>query len=63
MNDLYIYENMLKVIRERTKALKEAILYGAVVDFTAYQVLRGQLQELGQLEQELKRLLDKVSDG
>ena len=62
MNELYIYENMLKLIRERIQLIEEATLYGGVSDFTAFQVLRGQLSTLAQLEQDLKNLLDKVTD-
>jgi|TARA_X000001382_G_scaffold130772_1_gene126840 hypothetical protein len=61
MNDLYIYENMLKIIRERSKSVQESILYGAVADFAAFKELRAKLGELAQTEQDLKTLLDKVS--
>jgi len=61
MNDLYIYENMLKIIRERQESVKETILYGAVADYTVFKELRAKLGELAQTEQDLKTLLDKVS--
>jgi hypothetical protein len=61
MNDLYIYENMLKIIRERKTSVTETILYGAVADYTAFKELRAKLGELAQTEQDLKTLLDKVS--
>ena len=61
MNDLYIYENMLKIIRERKESVKETILYGAVADYTVFKELRAKLGELAQTEQDLKTLLDKVS--
>jgi hypothetical protein len=61
MNDLYIYENMLKIIRERKTSVTENILYGAVADYTAFKELRAKLGELAQTEQDLKTLLDKVS--
>ena len=61
MNDLYIYENMLKIIRERSESVKETILYGAVADYTAFKELRAKLGELAQTQQDLKPLLDKVS--
>ena len=62
MNDLYIYENMLKNVRERHKSVTEAICYGPVADFTAFKELRARLGELAQTEQDLKDLLNKVSD-
>ena len=61
MNDLYIYENMLKIIRERSESVKETILYGAVADYTAFKELRAKLGDLAQTEHDLKTLLDKVS--
>lgn len=62
MNDLYIYENMLKMIRERREAVAEAICYGPVADFTAFKELRAKLGELAQTEQDLRDLLKKVTD-
>ena len=62
MNDLYIYENMLKMIRERSESVRETILYGAVADYTAFKELRAKLGELAQTEQDLKTLLEKVSE-
>jgi len=61
-NDLYIYENMLKIIRERRSSIQETICHGAVGDFTAFKELRAKLGELAQTEQDLKDLLKKVSD-
>ncbi len=61
-NDLYFYENMLKIIRERKESTTETILYGAVADYTAFKELRAKLGELAQTEQDLKDLLKKVSD-
>lgn len=56
--DLYIYENMLKILRERREITTEALCYGAVIDFAAHKELRAVLGELAVLEQELKNLLD-----
>ena len=61
MNELYIYENMLKNVRDRQSMLKEAICVGPVADFTAFKELRARLNELAQIEQDLKDLLEKVS--
>ena len=61
-NDLYFYENMIKVVRERSETVKETILYGAVADYTAFKELRAKLGELAQTEQDLKTLLEKVSE-
>jgi|TARA_R110000824_G_scaffold298404_1_gene486634 hypothetical protein len=61
MNELYIYENMLKNVRDRQSMLKEAILFGPVADFTSFKELRARLGELAQTEQDLKDLLEKVN--
>ena len=54
MSDLYIYEKMLKIMREET------ITFGSVPDYSAFQDLRAKLGELAFLEQELKNLHNKV---
>ncbi len=61
MNDLYIYEKMLKNVRDRQSLLKEAICIGPIADFTAFKELRARLDELAQTEQDLKDLLEKVN--
>ena len=63
MSDLYIYEKMLKTIRDRRKLIEETITYGAVADFSAFQDLRAKLAELAFLEQELKSLHNKVTEN
>ena len=63
MNELYIYENMLKNVRDRQSMLKEAICVGPVADFTAFKELRARLDELAQTEQDLKDLLEKVNNN
>ncbi len=63
MNDLYFYENMLKNVRERRESVIEAICYGAVSDFTAFKELRAKLGELALTEQELKNLLNRISES
>lgn len=61
-NDLYFYENMLKIVRERQSSVRDAICFGPVADFTAFKELRAKLGELAQTEQDLKNLLNKVSE-
>ncbi len=63
MNDLYIYDNLLKLIQERRGFVIEAICYGPVADFTAFKELRAKLGELEQTEQDLKTLLNRISDS
>tara|TARA_Y100000004_G_C8628429_1_gene291850 strand:+ start:224 stop:418 length:195 start_codon:yes stop_codon:yes gene_type:complete len=63
MSDLYIYEKMLKTIRDRRKSIEETITYGAVADFSTFQDLRAKLGELAFLEQELKSLHNKVTEN
>ena len=63
MNELYIYENMLKNIRDRQDVVREALCYGPVADFTAFKELRARLNELAQTEQDLKDLLEKVDNN
>ncbi len=60
--DLYIYDNMLKILRQRQEQAQESLCFGAVPDFTAYKEQRAVLAELATLEQELKNLLEKVKD-
>lgn len=63
MNELYIYENMLKNVRDRQDVVREALCYGPVTDFTAFKELRARLNELAQTEQDLKDLLKKVNEN
>ena len=62
MNDLYIYENMIKILKERRESVIETICYGSVVDFSAFKELRAKLGELAKTEQDLKDLLNKISE-
>lgn len=62
MNDLYFYENMLKSVRERQKSYQDCICHGPVADFTVFKELRAKIAELAQTEQDLKDLLNRVSD-
>lgn len=62
MSDLYIYEKMLKNVRQRQNMIQETICYGVVPDFVVFKELRGRLGELATTEQDLKDLLKEVSD-
>tara|TARA_B100001564_G_C20417769_1_gene568691 strand:- start:332 stop:541 length:210 start_codon:yes stop_codon:yes gene_type:complete len=59
--DLYIYENMLKLINERESMISEQILFGQIEDFTNFKEQKARLLELATLKQELKSLLEKVT--
>ena len=61
--DLYIYEKSLKLIRDRKDQVQEQLMHGIVEDFTMFKELRAKYQELATIEQELKSLLNKVSDN
>ncbi len=60
--ELYIYDNMLKILRQRQSSVQESLCFGSVPDFTAYKEQRAVLAELATLEQELKNLLNKTKD-
>ena len=60
-NDLYFYENSLKIIRERRQSTTDTLLEGPVADFTAFKELRARLSELAIMEQELKTLLNRIT--
>ena len=60
--DLYIYDNMLKILRQRQSQLQESLCFGSVPDFTEYKEQRAVLAELATIEQELKNLLERVKD-
>ena len=59
--DLYIYENMLKLINERESMISEQILFGQIENFTNFKEQKARLLELATLKQELKSLLEKVT--
>ena len=60
-NDLYFYENTLKLIRERRQSVTDTLLEGAVADYTTFKELSARLSELAAIEQELKDLLKRIT--
>ena len=61
--DLYIYDRIVNILKERQRSLEEQLLYGSVENFEAYKEVRARLSELATLQQEVKLLLKKVEDG
>ena len=60
--DLYIYDKIVSILKERQRSLEEQLLYGSVETFEAYKEVRARLSELATLQQEVKLLLKKVED-
>ena len=60
--DLYIYDRIVNILKERQRSLEEQLLYGSVENFEAYKEVRASLSELATLQQEVKLLLKKVED-
>ena len=60
--DLYIYDRIVNILKERKRSLEEQLLYGSVENFEAYKEVRARLSELATLQQEVKLLLKKVED-
>tara|TARA_R100001509_G_C4857119_1_gene212115 strand:+ start:283 stop:471 length:189 start_codon:yes stop_codon:yes gene_type:complete len=60
--DLYIYDRIVNILKERQRSLEEQILHGSVENFEAYKVLKARLSELATLQQEISLLLKKVED-
>ena len=58
--DLYIYDRIVNILKERQRSLEEQLLYGSVENFEAYKEVRARLSELATLQQEVKLLLKKV---
>jgi|TARA_Y100000004_G_C8593887_1_gene277646 hypothetical protein len=53
---------MLKNVKKRKEAIIENLCFGSVSDFTAFKELRAKLSELALTEQDLKDLLNKVTE-
>ena len=58
--DLYIYDRIVNILKERQRSLEEQLLYGSVENFEAYKEVRARLSELATLQQEVTLLLKKV---
>lgn len=62
MDGLYLAENILKFLRERTSVLTEQITEGSVPDFATYQKLRSQYEAFVSVEELLVSLLKKSGE-
>ena len=62
MDGLYLAENILKFLRERTTVLTEQITEGSVPDFAAYQKLRSQYEAFVLVEEQIVSLLKKSGE-
>ena len=58
----FLFERMLKRLKERRQGIQEAISYGVVPDYTAFRELRASLSEIGTTEQDLRDLLKRIDD-
>jgi hypothetical protein len=59
MDDLYIAEAVLRIIKERREAITDLMVHGNVKSMEQYRELMGNIGCLNHVEQELKSLLDK----
>jgi hypothetical protein len=59
MDDIYVTEAVLRILRERRQAVTDLMIYGNVNSMEQYRELMGNLECLNHVEQELKSLLDK----
>ena len=59
MDDIYVTEAVLRILRERRQAVTDLMIYGNVKSMEQYRELMGNLECLNHVEQELKGLLDK----
>lgn len=60
MDGIYITDNILKFVRERTSVLVGQMTEGSVPDFNAYIKLRSQYEAWVSVESELKSLLKRI---
>lgn len=60
MDGLYISENILKFVRERTNVLVGQMTEGSVPDFNAYLKLRSQYEAWVSVESEIRSLLKRI---
>ena len=58
--DLYIYDRIVNILKDRQRSLEEQLLHGNIDNFEAYKEVRARLSELATLQQEVTLLLKKV---
>ena len=58
--DLYIYDRIVNILKDRQRSLEGQLLHGSVENFEAYKEVRARLSELATLQQEVTLLLKKV---
>ena len=58
--DLYIYDRIVNILKDRQQSLEEQLLHGSIENFEAYKEVRARLSELATLQQEVTLLLKKV---
>ncbi len=58
----FLFERMLKRLKERRQGIQDAISYGVSADYTAFRELRASLSEIGTTEQDLRDLLKRIDD-
>ena len=58
--DLYIYDRIVNILKDRQRSLEEHLLHGNIDNFEAYKEARARLSELATLQQEVTLLLKKV---
>ena len=59
MDDIYVTEAVLRILRERRQAVIDLMIYGNVKSMEQYRELMGNLDCLNHVEQELKSLQDR----
>ena len=60
--DLYIYDRIVNILKDRQRSLEEQLLHGNIDNFEAYKEVRARLSELATLQQEVTLLLKKVEN-
>ena len=59
MDEIFIAEDVFRMIRDRRQSIVDTMQYGNVKSIEQYRELMGNLDALNFVEQELKGLLDK----
>ena len=59
MNEIYLAQAVLRLIKERRELIRETLEFDNVKDMEHYKGLMGELKSLDYLEGEIKNLLDK----